>query len=125
MLIAVSSAGNNLDSCIDPRFGRCPYFIFVDPETLEYDAVPNPGCNAGGGSGVEAAQEVVNRGAGALITGYCGPHAFGVLAASGVKIYQAPAMIIRKALDLYRQGRLEELTKPAPGRRGPMGRGGW
>ena len=30
MKIAVGSNGNNLDSLIDPRFGRCAYFLIVD-----------------------------------------------------------------------------------------------
>lgn len=38
MKIAVSSTGKDLNSQIDPRFGRCQYFIFIDPETMEFEA---------------------------------------------------------------------------------------
>lgn len=33
MLICITAQGDNLDSEIDPRFGRCNYFIFYDTET--------------------------------------------------------------------------------------------
>ena len=41
MKIAISSTGSSLDDQIDPRFGRCAYFILIDPETMEYEAIPN------------------------------------------------------------------------------------
>jgi len=42
MKIAVSASSPELDSSVDPRFGRCPYFLIVDPETMEFEAVENP-----------------------------------------------------------------------------------
>ncbi|NPV28844.1 MAG: NifB/NifX family molybdenum-iron cluster-binding protein [Firmicutes bacterium] len=125
MLVAVSATGKDLDSYLDPRFGRCAYLLFIDPESLQCEAVPNPGYGAGGGSGIRAAQEVVNRGARVLITGQCGPNAFGVLAASGVRMFQAPGEPVRKVLELYGQGKLNEIKAPGPGRPGPPGRGFW
>ena len=35
MKIAISSTGQTLDSTVDARFGRCPYFLIVDPDTLD------------------------------------------------------------------------------------------
>ena len=43
MKIAVSSTGPELDDLVDPRFGRCSYYVVVDPETLSFEAVPNEG----------------------------------------------------------------------------------
>lgn len=43
MKIAVSSTGPGLEDLVDPRFGRCRYYLIVDPETLEYEAVENQG----------------------------------------------------------------------------------
>ncbi|MDH7576832.1 MAG: NifB/NifX family molybdenum-iron cluster-binding protein [Bacillota bacterium] len=125
MQVAISATGKDLDAYVDPRFGRCAYFLFVNPETLECEAAPNPGGTAGGGAGIKAAQEVVNRGAKVLITGQCGPNAFGILAASGVKIFQAPGEVIRKVLELYKEEKLVELNMPGPSRPGPIGRGLW
>jgi predicted Fe-Mo cluster-binding NifX family protein len=39
--IAVTSTGSSLDSMVDERFGRCRFFIFINPESKEYEAVEN------------------------------------------------------------------------------------
>ena len=31
---------------VDPRFGRCQYFVIVDSETMEYEAMQNPSIGA-------------------------------------------------------------------------------
>jgi predicted Fe-Mo cluster-binding NifX family protein len=36
MKIAVSSTGQTLESAVEARFGRCPYFLIVDPATMEF-----------------------------------------------------------------------------------------
>ena len=41
MKICVSSTGNSMEAQLDPRFGRCLYFVIVDPETMQFEAVPN------------------------------------------------------------------------------------
>ena len=43
MKIAVSATGKDLNCQIDPRFGRCQYFVFIDPETMEFEAFENEG----------------------------------------------------------------------------------
>ena len=52
MKICVTSQGDNLDAQVDPRFGRCPYFIIVDTDTSEFEAIQNPNVNGMGGVGV-------------------------------------------------------------------------
>ena len=61
MKICVTAQGNNLDSQVDPRFGRCPYFIIVDPQTLEYEALENPNAVVGGGAGIQSGQLVAGK----------------------------------------------------------------
>jgi predicted Fe-Mo cluster-binding NifX family protein len=51
MKIAVSTAEDSLDSQIDPRFGRCQYFLIVDSETMDFEALSNQGAIASGVSG--------------------------------------------------------------------------
>jgi len=50
MKVCVSAVSDNLDAQLDPRFGRCQYFIIVNPETLAFEAVPNAAKDAIGGS---------------------------------------------------------------------------
>ena len=128
MKIAISSMGENLDSQIDPRFGRCQYFILVDPETLAFEAVGNEGLMASGGAGVQAAQLIAQRGATILITGNIGPNAETALSASGIKIYLASGGTVKDVIQGYKTGSLRETSgatvPPHSGMGGGRGMGG-
>jgi predicted Fe-Mo cluster-binding NifX family protein len=110
MKIAISSAGKDLDAQIDPRFGRCQYFIFLDPETMEFEAAENQGLAAMGGAGVQAAQLVVQKGVNALITGNLGPNAASALSASGIKVYLVPGGTVKEVAEAYKSGTLKEVS---------------
>jgi predicted Fe-Mo cluster-binding NifX family protein len=124
MKICITAQGPTLDAPIDPRFGRCPNFIFVDPETLKFDAIPNPGAMAGGGAGIQAAQLVTDQGATAVLTGHVGPNAFNALSASGIKIFTGISGTVKTAIDQFQASKLAAaMTPTAPAHMG-MGRGG-
>jgi len=128
MKIAVSSTGKDLNSQIDPRFGRCQYFIIADPENMEFEAFDNGGLMASGGAGVQAAQLIVQRGATALITGNLGPNAASALSASGIKIYLVPGGTVKDVIEGYKSGSLREASgatvPPHFGMGGGRGMGG-
>jgi len=54
MKIAISSAGAELNSQVDQRFGRCSYFLIVDVETNNFEVYPNSAASASNGAGIEA-----------------------------------------------------------------------
>jgi predicted Fe-Mo cluster-binding NifX family protein len=41
-----------------------------------------------------------------VVTGHCGPKAFRVLSAAGVKVYNTDAPTVAEALDRFRAGKL-------------------
>jgi predicted Fe-Mo cluster-binding NifX family protein len=110
MKVAVSATGRDLNCQIDPRFGRCQYFIIVNPETMEFEAFDNEGLMASGGAGVQAAQLVTQKGAKALITGNLGPNAASALSASGIKVYLVPGGTVKGVIEGYRAGSLSEAS---------------
>jgi predicted Fe-Mo cluster-binding NifX family protein len=110
MKIAVSATGKDLDCQIDPRFGRCQYFVFVDPETMEFEALENEGLMASGGAGVQAAQSVVQKGVNAVITGNLGPNAASALSASGIKVYLVAGGTVKDVIGSYKAGSLREAS---------------
>ncbi|MFC2060988.1 NifB/NifX family molybdenum-iron cluster-binding protein [Elusimicrobiota bacterium] len=112
MKICVTSTGNNLDSQVDPRFGRCQYFVFYDYETGKSDIVENQAADAAHGAGIQASQLVIERKPEAVITGNIGPNASSVLFNAGVKVYSATGKIVQEAIESYNQGKLKELTGP-------------
>lgn len=112
MKVIVTSQGKNLESEVDPRFGRAKYFIVVDPETGDFTAHDNTqNVNALQGAGIQAAQNVVNLGAGAVITGNVGPKAFAALQAGGVKVYVGATGSVADAIEKFKAGELECVGK--------------
>ncbi len=112
MKIAISSTGQDLTSQIDPRFGRSPYFIFIDPETMQFEAIENPNVNAMGGAGIQTAQLIANKGVEVVLTGSCGPNAFQTLQAAGVKVIVGVVGTINEAIEKYKSGGLKPTTGP-------------
>ncbi len=112
MKICLSSTADNIDGQLDPRFGRCQYLLIIDPQTLEYEAIPNAAAGASGGAGIQAAQAVINKQATTLITGNIGPNAFGALQAAGVEILIEIPAPIRKIVEKYNSCKLQKTAAP-------------
>jgi len=109
MKIAITSSGATLDSPMDPRFGRAATFILLDTETGGYQAQDNAqNLNAAQGAGIQAAENISRLEAEAVITGHCGPKAFRVLSAAGIKVYNTDALTVAAALEQFRSGKLTE-----------------
>lgn len=86
MIVCVTADGDNLEAQVDSRFARCNYFLFVDTETLKYEAVKNPFKDADHGAGPQAVQFVLDRGAEKIITGNIGPKAEMILKSAGIEV---------------------------------------
>ena len=107
MKLAVTSQGNNLQSPLDPRFGRAKYFIVVDTETGAFSAEDNTvNLNASQGAGIQAGKRVAELGVNGLITGHAGPKAFSTLQAGGVKIYTGASGTVADAIEQFKAGKL-------------------
>jgi len=104
MKVAITSAGPGLDDAASLRFGRCPYFIFVDTETLDYEAVENSNAAAGGGAGVQSAQLVVDRDVKTVLTGNCGPKAFAVFEAAEIPVLIHQGGSVRFVIEQFKAG---------------------
>jgi len=108
MKIAITSQGKELDSPIDPRFGRARYFLVVDTDTGEVSVADNAqNLNAAQGAGIQAGRNVVELGAEAVITGHVGPKAFSTLQAGGVQIYTCTADTVGEAVAQFKAGSLQ------------------
>jgi len=124
MKIVVTSNSADLDGPASPVFGRCSTFIFVDIETMSFEAVENPAVGAGGGAGVQAAQLVVERGARAVLTGNVGPNAFHVFEAANVPVYLVRGGTVRQAVEAYQAGQLPVSGSASAPEHAGTGRGG-
>jgi predicted Fe-Mo cluster-binding NifX family protein len=107
MKIAVTSTGTDLDSQIDPRFGRASYILIVDSETLDHEVLDNKeNVNALKGAGIQAARMVSDKGAEVLLTGFCGPNAFKALNAAKIGVANDAGGSVRDAVKAYLDGKL-------------------
>jgi predicted Fe-Mo cluster-binding NifX family protein len=106
MKIAVSSSGKDLDSLIDPRFGRCAYFLLVETDDMSFEVFDNQSIASSGGAGIQSAQFISSKGAKAVITGNCGPNAVQTLTADGIEVFLENTGIVRKVLQKYKDGDL-------------------
>ncbi len=92
MKIAISALGKGLDAKIDPRFGRCDYFVIVEVENGDIKGVENidnDAAESSRGAGIRAAQIVANTGVNIVISGNMGPNAFDALSKAGIDVFTA------------------------------------
>lgn len=113
MKIAVTSQGMDLDAPVDPRFGRAAYILIVDSDSLEVEVLDNAtNVNAFKGAGIQAATLISDRKADLLLTGYCGPNAFKVLAAAHIRVASDIQGTVREAVSAAVANRLTFLSAP-------------
>lgn len=111
MKLAITSGGASLDADVDPRFGRCKYIVFVDPDTLQFKAVENTGAS-GGGAGIATGQLVAREGAGVLLTGNCGPNAYQVLSSAGIQVITDVSGKVKEVVQAYKAGQYTASAGP-------------
>ena len=112
MKIAVTAAGATLESPLDPRFGRCPYFLIVETDDLSFEAVGNPNVSRDSGAGIQAAQLVADKGARFVVTGNCGPNAYQTLSAAGLGVIAGCSGTVRDVVENFKAGRYSAAKQP-------------
>jgi predicted Fe-Mo cluster-binding NifX family protein len=113
MKIIITASSPSLDAAFDPRFGRGAYFLVIDTETMQWEAFPNPGVNASGGAGTQAAQFVAEKMVEAVISGDFGPNASPALNAAGVSMFlNKTSGSIRAIVERFKAGELQQVSAP-------------
>ena len=125
MKVAVTSTGNDLASEVSPQFGRCPQYLVVDTETMEFEVVQNTAVGSAHGAGIAAAQLVASKGVKVVLTGNVGPNAYSALTASGIKIVTGVSGTVGDAVKRFNSGDYQSSGGPSVGGHfGTGGRGG-
>lgn len=115
MRIAISSEGKTLESKIDVRFGRCPYFAIIEIDKKKKQItnkkfIENTAQAQMGGAGITAAEIVANEKVNAIITTNLGPRAFQVFGQLGIEIYRAEGKI-KKAIEDFMNNKLQQVNE--------------
>jgi len=115
MKICITSEGKTLESKVDPRFGRCKYFIFMDTESLQFETIENSSLNSTGGAGIQAGQLMSAQKVKAVLTGNVGPNAHQVLSAAGIEIFTGVSGIVKEAIENHKFGKYNPAASPTVG----------
>ena len=108
MKIAITAKGKTVQDETDPRFGRAAFILIVDTESLVVEAIDNStNINAFKGAGINAANNIYEKGAEVLLTGYCGPNAFRTLEAAGIKVISDISGTVEEVITRFNKGLLE------------------
>lgn len=109
MKIAIPTDKDTKEAKVNLSFGRTPYFMIYDSETDKMDYFSNSAAGSQGGAGVRASQNILDKGAEAVITPSCGNNAANVLTAAGVAIYMSNGDSLEKNIEDFQAGRLDLL----------------
>jgi len=112
MKIAVTATGTDLDAKVDPRFGRCPYFLIIETEDLSFEALENFNAHLGGGAGIQSARLMAEKGVRDVLTGNCGPKAHEALSAAGIGVMVGCSGTVRQVVEQYRAGQFAAASGP-------------
>ena len=101
MKILISSTGKDLESKVDQNFGKCPYCLFIETVTMNYDVLrtDNPGRHAI--SENDITQTIIEKGVKVVITGEIGQEAHDALSNAGVTVLtdmEGPVVDVLKCL---------------------------
>ena len=125
MKICTTAVSGTLDSPVDPRFGRCQYFMIINSKSKQYEPVSNIAMTSGSGAGIQAAQTMASRGVQVVITGNVGPKAFQALSTAGINIITGVSGTVKEAFMKYLKGDLSHTNTPTVGNHFGMNSSHW
>ena len=114
MKICVTATGGEKNSQVDPRFGRCAYYVFYDTETKAFEPTVNENASGMSGVGIRNAQLMTERGVQVLISGHIGPNAARVLQESGINVISGITGTVEEAIRQYESGQIQAGQQEGP-----------
>lgn len=115
MKVALSAEGQDFDSQISSVFGRCQCFILVEIEegkVVNSESFENSAAGQSSGAGTAAAQLIGDEDAEVLISGAIGPKAFSALRQWDIKVYKGEPDTVRRNIDKFSSGKLNNVESP-------------
>ncbi len=122
MKVIVSSTGKSVDDTISTVFGRTEFYLLVDTEDFTSESFDNPAVNQSSGAGIEAAQFVLKKNPGSVISSNIGPNAYEVLSAGSVPCYTATGGTVRDTVEAFNREELPMMGAATAGSHSGMAR---
>lgn len=118
MKIAIPLDENHQNIC--PAFGRTPFIMYYNTENDSYLVEKNIAENERGGAGLKTAQIMLDHNIDAIITYRLGENAAEVFKLAEAKIYKAEDVDVFQNLLLFKENKLQPLTKFHAGFQGKL-----
>jgi len=112
MKIGISSTGKDMNSQIDPRFGRCAWFMIIQTDDMSFDVFENEYKSMGGGAGIQSANFLHSKDVNTVLTGNCGPNAMNVFSECKISVITGQAGLIKEAVEKFKNGELKPSVNP-------------
>jgi predicted Fe-Mo cluster-binding NifX family protein len=109
MNIAVTAAGDSLNSLVFNEFARTPFLLVVNMETMQVTAIPHTPAE---GSDQALARAILAHTCEAVITGKLGEEAFRILADEAVTRYSGAGTTAAYALEAMENRELDFIRNP-------------
>ena len=113
MKICITAQGKDLETQVDPRFGRCQYFVIADTDSGETEVMENSNKDGMGGVGIQSGQVMAEKGDKVVLTGNVGPNAFQTLEAAGVNVITGVSGSIKEVIERYKKGEFKSTQGPS------------
>ncbi len=107
MKVGISSSATTLESTVDPRFGKCPYFIIYDTDSGIFSYIENQERQVTEGGGIKVAHMISDMEVDSVITGNIGPNAYGVLSSDLIEVYSGVTGTVENAINRFKNDELE------------------
>lgn len=108
MKIVISAEGTDLEAKVAHKFGTSQYFVIVDLDSNDFEAVPNPGASGQRGAGMQAVVLAISKDAKAVLTGYCSPATCSQLKANGIEVLTGLSGTVRDVMEKYKESSLQK-----------------
>ena len=115
MKVAIAAKGKTLCSHVDDRFGRCSFFIVVNPESTGFDAIENPGLKERDAAGIEATRVLISKGVDAVLLRNIGHNVLVTLDGAGIEVYIGGAGRVLNAIEKLKKGEVTSAERPTVG----------
>jgi len=115
MKIAISANGLNLDAKVAERLSTAKYLIIIDIDSGVFEALPNPVNERQSGAGIQVIMLAMNKGAKAVLTGYCRPSIASRFKSNGIEVLTDITGTVRNAVEQYKKVSRVQASETGPG----------
>lgn len=106
MKVAVPTNGPSLHSAVELEFGRNPYFLIIDLDTLGFDFVSNGKKDMPINAALLCVPLLTEQGVDVVLTGKCPTPALHMLVAAGIEVFTGARGLVRQTVEEFRCGKL-------------------